>query len=81
MADFLDMESFKAKLKKIVEYKNKVFGAIYNAEPMNFDEIYEKCKVYSEKLSPFITDTTEFLHKSIADEEIDSFRGCTGLSS
>ncbi len=78
MADFLDMENFKAKLQKIVDYKNQVFGAIYNAEPMNADELYEKCKVYSEKLSPFITDTTEFLHKSITEEKSILFEGAQG---
>ncbi|MBN2589717.1 MAG: adenylosuccinate synthase [Sedimentisphaerales bacterium] len=78
MADFLDMENFKTKLQKIVDYKNQYFGAIYNAEPMNADEIYEKCKVYSEKLSPYITDTTEFLHKAISQKKSILFEGAQG---
>ncbi len=78
MADFLDMENFKAKLKKIVDYKNLFFGAIYNAEPMSSDEIYEKCKVYSKKLSPYITDTTEYLHNSIAQKKSILFEGAQG---
>ena len=78
MADFLDMENLKTKLQKIIDYKNKVFSALYNAEPMNADELYEKCKVYSEKLSPFITDTTEFLHKAIAQKKSILFEGAQG---
>lgn len=78
MADFLDMENLKNRLQKIVEYKNEIFGAVYNAEPMSFYEIFEKCKIYAEKLTPFITDTTEFLHKSIAEKKSILFEGAQG---
>ena len=78
MADFLDLDNLKIRLRNIVEYKNKVFGALYNAEPMNFDDIFKKCKVYAEKLTPFITDTTEFLHKSIAEKKSILFEGAQG---
>jgi len=67
MGDFRDLEALKAKLQTIVEYKNKIFTALYDAEPISADDIFEKCEAYAEKLSPFITDTTEFLHKSIPD--------------
>ena len=40
MADFLDMKNLKTRLQNIVEYKNKIFGALYKAEPMSFDEIF-----------------------------------------
>jgi adenylosuccinate synthase len=78
MTDFLDIDNLKNRLQKIVEYKNKVFGAVYNAEPMNFDEIFDKCKIYAERLTPFITDTTEFLHKSIAEKKSILFEGAQG---
>jgi adenylosuccinate synthase len=78
MADLANLENLKVKLQTIVEYKNKVFGAIYNAEPLSADEIFKKCKSYSEKLVPFITDTTEFLHKSIAEGKTILFEGAQG---
>ncbi len=78
MADLANLENLKAKLQTIVEYKNKIFGAIYNAEPLSADEIFEKCKSYAEKLVPFITDTTEFLHKSIAEGKTILFEGAQG---
>ena len=78
MADFLDMDNLKNRLKTIVEYKNKVFGAVYNAEPMSFEEIFNKCKLYAERLTPFVTDTTEFLHKSISGEKSILFEGAQG---
>jgi len=78
MADLNDLENLKAKLQTIIDYKNKVFGAVYNAEPLNADEIFEKCKSYADKLAPFITDTTEFLHKSIAEGKTILFEGAQG---
>jgi adenylosuccinate synthase len=78
MSDFRNLETLKEKLRTIVEYKNKIFAALYNAEPINADEIFEKCKSYSGKLLPFITDTTEFLHESIADKKSILFEGAQG---
>ncbi len=78
MADFRDLEKLKAKLQTIVEYKNKIFGALYEAEPIRADEILKKCKSYAVKFLPFITDTTEFLHKSIAEGKSILFEGAQG---
>jgi adenylosuccinate synthase len=78
MADLRDLEKLKSKLDTIVEYKNKVFGAVYGAEPMNADEIFEKCKSFAEKLLPFLTDTTEYLHRAIANGKSILFEGAQG---
>jgi adenylosuccinate synthase len=78
MADFTDLENLKTKLLTIVQHKNKVFGALYSAESIDADEIFAKCEKYAEKLVPFITDTTEFLHKSLAEDKKILFEGAQG---
>ena len=78
MADLRDLEKLKAKLQTIVEYKNKIFAALYNAEPINADEIFEKCKSYADRLLDFTIDTTEFLHKSVANGKSILFEGAQG---
>jgi len=78
MGDFRNLEELKAKLETIVEYKNKIFAALYNAEPMDAGVIFEKCKSYAERLLPFVTDTTEYLHKAIADGKSVLFEGAQG---
>jgi adenylosuccinate synthase len=78
MADLRTLENLKAKLQTIVEYKNKVFAAVYNAEPTIADNIFEKCKSHADKLTGFITDTTEFLHKAIAGGKSVIFEGAQG---
>jgi len=79
MTDLRDLEKLKAKLQSIAEYKNKIFAALYNAEPISADDIFEKCKFYADKLLPFITDTTELLHKSITAGKSILFEGAQGL--
>lgn len=78
MADLRDLNRLKAKLQTIVDYKNKVFGALYGAEPMKADEIFEKCESYAARLLPFITDTTEYLHNAIISDKSILFEGAQG---
>lgn len=78
MADFADLDQLKTKLQTIVDYKNKIFAALYNAEPLSADEIFEKCKIYADKLNLFVTDTTEYLHKSIGEGKSLLFEGAQG---
>ena len=78
MVDFLDLTALEAKIARIVDYKNKVFGALYGAEPIDAGEIFDKCRSYSDKLCGFITDTTEYLHNSIAEDKNILFEGAQG---
>ena len=43
MADLLDLDALKEKLAKIVDYKDKLFGALYDTKPIDGDAIYAKC--------------------------------------
>jgi adenylosuccinate synthase len=78
MADFRDLDSLAAKLKRIIDYKNKVFGALYAAEPIDSGGLFAKCQVYAKKLAGFITNTTEYLHESIAADKNILFEGAQG---
>ena len=78
MADLLDLETLKGKLDNIIAYKNKLFGALYQADPIKSDEIYAKCCEHSKILSPFITNTTEYLHRSIDAGKNILFEGAQG---
>jgi len=78
MGDFRNLEVLKEKLERIVPYKNKLFGALYEAEPISTETIIEKCREYAEKLCPFIKDTTEFLHAAIDQGRSILFEGAQG---
>jgi adenylosuccinate synthase len=78
MADLLDLDTLREKLDKIVAYKNKLFGALYQAEPISSEGIYNKCCEHSKVLSPFITNTTEYLHRSLDAGRNILFEGAQG---
>ena len=66
MGDLRDLAALETKLRTIVDYKNKLFSALYKAEPIDAKPIIEKCKFYAQKLLPFTIDTTEYIHGAIA---------------
>ena len=79
VADFLDMDAMGEKLSKIVDLKNKFFGAIYgDTELLDFDTIFSQCKVWGEVLRPMIVDTTAVLHKAWRDGKSILFEGAQG---
>jgi adenylosuccinate synthase len=78
MADLRNLEKLKDKLQAVVDYKNKIFAALYNAEPIDSAGLFEKCRYYAEELLGFTTDTTRFLHKSIADGKSILLEGAQG---
>jgi adenylosuccinate synthase len=45
---------------------------------MDTEAIFDKCKVYADRLVPFIMDTTEFLHTSIKKGKSVLFEGAQG---
>jgi adenylosuccinate synthase len=78
MGDFRDLDRLTEKLRMIVEYKNKLFGALYGAEPMSLDGIVERCRAYARRLVPYTTDTTELLHGAIGQGKSVLFEGAQG---
>jgi adenylosuccinate synthase len=62
LVDLLDDNRLKAKLQRVVEYKNAIFAALYKAEPLAWQPIFEQYRACGEQLRPFITDTTRLLH-------------------
>ncbi len=78
MADFRNLERLKLKIEKIVAYKNKLFSALYEASPINANEIFDKCLGYAEKLTGFITNTTAYLHEAIDSGKNLLFEGAQG---
>lgn len=78
MSDFRDLNALAGKLRTILGYKNKLFGALYGAEPMNVDTIIESCKRYAQRLMPCTVDTTELLHTAIGEGKSILFEGAQG---
>jgi len=78
MGDLRDLNRLKEKLETIVKYKNKLFAALYGGEPISVENIFGKCRSFADRLLPFITDTTEFLHDAVAADSSILFEGAQG---
>jgi len=78
MADLRDPDALQDKVSNAVDYKNKVFAAVYAADPIDPAAICDKCRGYARKLAPHIANTTELLHKAIADAKSILFEGAQG---
>jgi len=78
MGDLRDLDRLRDKLTAIVDYKNKVLGALYKAEPIGAEVLFEKCRTYAARLLPFVVDTTEFLHGALAKGRSLLFEGAQG---
>jgi adenylosuccinate synthase len=78
MGDLRDLDKLAARLKTIMDYKNKLFTAVYGSEPISADVLIEKCRIYAARLLPFVVDTTEFLHRSISEGRSMLFEGAQG---
>lgn len=78
MADFREMDGLEEKIKRIVDYKNKIFGALYDADPIDSDELIAKCRTYRERLIQYVCNTTKFLHESLGNRKNILFEGAQG---
>ncbi len=78
-ADLLNLDVMAEKLRKILEIKNTTFAALYgDTEPLQFEPIFEQCKVWAAELGGIITDTTAYLHKAIKEGKNILFEGAQG---
>ena len=78
MGDLRDLQKLRTKLHAVAEYKSKLFQVLYNAEAVDAEAVFEKCKSHAERLLPFATDTTEMLHKYIGEGKTILFEGAQG---
>ena len=75
ICDLYDLDTFKQKLAYNVEFKNKMLTKVYDAEPVNYDEILADYIKYSEALKPYVTDTNIAVLKAVQEDKKVLFEG------
>ncbi len=75
ICDLLDGDEFARKLKDNLELKNKQLVALYNHEPLDFDEIYNEYMGYIERLRPYVCDTIALLNDEVNEGRKILFEG------
>ncbi len=66
------------KLRAIVEEKNTLFGALYGAEPMDYQGIRDELAGQAEAIAPFVCDTSRLLQSALAEGKRILFEGAQG---
>ena len=79
IGDLLYPDLLRSRLHEIVAFKNQMLAALDPTfQPFDADAIFAEYTAYTERLKPYICDTTAFLHHAIADKKRLLFEGAQG---
>ena len=78
MCDLVKPEVFREKLARNVAVKNMILGALYGAEPMNADKIFDEYSEYAKLLAPYVCDTSVLVYDAIKAGKKVLFEGAQG---
>jgi len=67
VVDLLDRENLRAQLVAAMEEKNAILKAVYGDDGVNVDEIADEYVAFDRRIDPFVTDTSAYLHRALAD--------------
>src|SRR3972149_6787960 len=78
VADLLDKEVFREKLKTNIQEMNYFLDRLYRAKGFVVEDIYNEYTGYAERLSDFITDTAILLNRVLREGKNVLFEGAQG---
>lgn len=79
IADLLDREVFEERLRLNLEDKNRQFMKLYDANPMNFEEIFEEYYEYGQQIKQYVCDTSVLLNDALDNGKRVLFEGAQGV--
>ena len=79
LADILDDARLTEKLQRIVPEKSAILKALYGADALDWQPIFEQYRACGEQLRPFITDTTRLLHTALKEKKRMLFEGANAV--
>ncbi len=79
IADLYEPVAFKDRLTRIIDYKNRLLGAMLpDFRPFDARAVAAEYLDYAERLRPFVCDSTVWLHQAIASGRRLMFEGAQG---
>lgn len=79
VGDLYYLDSFRKKLETIVSEKSRILKALDPDSSLpTVDEIYEDYCGYADRLKPYVTDTTAYLHQQLKLDKRILFEGAQG---
>jgi adenylosuccinate synthase len=78
MGDLCDPKAFRERLSFVLPYKNAVLTRLYDAEPLPFDDVYERYSEMASRLAPRVSDTSVVARMALAKGENILLEGAQG---
>lgn len=78
LQDLLDEKIMKKKLEAALKVKNPLLEKMYGMEPLSASELVKEFRVYAEKLTNYIADTSELLNRALDKKKNVLLEGAQG---
>ncbi|MFA9414436.1 adenylosuccinate synthase [Streptococcus sp. E29BA] len=79
IADLLDKEVFAERLRVNLAEKNRLFEKFYEADTLDFEEIFEEYYAYGQQIKQYVTDTSVVLNDALDADKRVLFEGAQGV--
>ncbi|TCP23439.1 adenylosuccinate synthetase [Scopulibacillus darangshiensis] len=79
MADLLEPETFKEKLAKNLEDKNRLLEKVYETEGFRLEDIFNEYLGYGEQIKRYVCDTSVVLNDALDEGRRVLFEGAQGV--
>ncbi|MBO1924040.1 MULTISPECIES: adenylosuccinate synthase [Thiomicrorhabdus] len=76
--DFRNMEAFKAKLQETLAFHNFALENYYKTDPVDFDELWDKCQDYANLIVPMLADIPNLIDQYNREGKNLMFEGAQG---
>ncbi len=77
-SDLADLESLRPRLEKILQYTNGLITKVYGGTSLSVESVFEKCRVWAERLMPYIGSVEQFAHEALEADKIVLLEGAQG---
>lgn len=76
--EFIREDLFADRLKQELEKKNEVITKIYNAEALDYDEMFNEYKEYAKKIAKYVDNTEKIINTALKANKNVLFEGAQG---
>ncbi|MEZ6140077.1 MAG: adenylosuccinate synthase [Zavarzinella sp.] len=82
VGELLYPQHLKARLAKIIAYKNAIFQTFTpegaTPQQLHLEAVYDEYRKYGEAIKPYVTDSVQYLHQSLQDKKRLLFEAAQG---
>ena len=76
--DLLDESVFARKLEHNLEEKNVYLGTLLKEQPLAYQQIFDQYRRLRDRLAPYVTNTSRYIHEAITAGQKVLFEGAQG---